>query len=333
MGRRNFFPLGLTHRGGRPTGEIKVSARPLSPAAALCPPPPSRDSLLSCLSLWPCLLSSYPSPLPSTLQGYFWVCFSSSCRAAQSEKLSEVGCALSPHRPSSGPRGDTGGIRPHCDLKRTWPRMASLVNQTGSCPTVTMAVRGYAGRGPAQSATEPGIKRQETIVQAEEEENGIPGRGSIRCKSMEVRECHDNQALSSPCLMPLSGCAARHSFIRLFIHQIITKSWVLGPLGWKKTALSLPQRKNSLLGNYRQSSEVLDEGTQALMGIHRHQRSMMEDIWALWDPQGGVWPELGLICQPFFFLHLSVLGPRSSEALIAGKALGSPSLYPSWYKQ
>lgn len=37
------------------------------------------------------------------------------------------------------------------------------------------------------------------------------------------------------------------------------------------------------------------------MGIHRHRRSMMEDIWALWDPQGGVWPELGLICQPFFF--------------------------------
>ena len=58
----------------------------------------------------------------------------------------------------------------------------------------------------------------------------------------------------------------------------------------------------------------------------------MEDIWALWDPQGGVWPELGLICQPFF-LHLSVLGTRSSEALIAGKALGSPSLYPSWCKQ
>lgn len=71
----------------------------------------------------------------------------------------------------------------------------------------------------------------------------------------------------------LSGCAARHSFILLFIHQTVTKSWALGPLDGKKknkTALSLPLRKNSLLGNYRQSGRVLDEGTQALMGIHRH---------------------------------------------------------------
>lgn len=68
----------------------------------------------------------------------------------------------------------------------------------------------------------------------------------------------------------LSVCAARHSFILLFIHQTVTKSWALGPLDGKKTALSLPLRKNSLLGNYRQSSKVLDEGTQALMGICRH---------------------------------------------------------------
>lgn len=39
----------------------------------------------------------------------------------------------------------------------------------------------------------------------------------------------------------LSGCAARHSFILLFIHQTVTKSWALGPLDGKK------KKKNSIV--------------------------------------------------------------------------------------
>lgn len=35
----------------------------------------------------------------------------------------------------------------------------------------------------------------------------------------------------------------------------------------------------------------------------------------------------------FFFFHLSVFDTQSSEALIAGKALGNPSLHLSLYRQ
>lgn len=45
-------------------------------------------------------------------------------------------------------------------------------------------------------------------------------------------------------------CATRHSFIHMLIQQIVTKSWALGPLGWKKTALCLPRRVHGVLGNH-----------------------------------------------------------------------------------
>lgn len=79
LGRRNHS-LGFLQRGGLPAGGIRVSARPLVSAPAPCPLLilPSWNSLLSCLSLWLCLLSSHLSTLPSTHQGHFWVCFSSS---------------------------------------------------------------------------------------------------------------------------------------------------------------------------------------------------------------------------------------------------------------
>lgn len=70
-----------------------------------------------------------------------------------------------------------------------------------------------------QSAPELGITRQERTVQAEKEENSIPGR-SVMCKSTEVGECHDNHALSSPHLIPLSVCSARHLFFCLFTKQL-----------------------------------------------------------------------------------------------------------------
>lgn len=63
----------------------------------------------------------------------------------------------------------------------------------------------------------------------------------------------------------------------------------------------------------------------------------MEAHRALSEPQGRAWPGLGLTRRCFFFVvfffHLSVFDTQSSEALIAGKALGNPSLHLSLYRQ
>lgn len=82
-------------------------------------------------------------------------------------------------------------------------------------------------------------------------------------KHGSVRVSLGNQTFIEPRLMHLSVCTARYSFINLLIYQIVTKNLTLGPLGWEKTALSLPQRAQSA-GRLQDNSEALDEGTSAL---------------------------------------------------------------------
>ena len=58
-------------------------------------------------------------------------------------------------------------------------------------------------------------------------------------------------------------------------------------------------------------------------------------MWALWDPQGGVWPELRLICQPIFPPFVStwysvLRGPHSWEGPWQSKCVSFMVLTVNW---